>query len=74
MENVKLNEILEILNALSNSVESLIDFTELIHDTDNWRGTDENLELLQNLDNAKSALYWAQHTIYDMFKSDNSKE
>lgn len=68
MENAKLNEILEIINALSNSIESLIDFTELIHDTDNWRGTDENMELLQNLDNAKSALYWAQHAIYDMLK------
>lgn len=52
--------ILEMIASLSSSVEQVIDFLEDFHDTFNWRGTDENMELIKKLDTAKSYIYDVQ--------------
>ena len=52
--------ILEMIASLSSSVEQVIDFLEDFHDTFNWRGTEENMELIKKLDTAKSYIYDVQ--------------
>ena len=52
--------ILEMIANLSSSVEQVIDFLEDFHDIFNWRGTEENMELIKKLDNAKSYIYDVQ--------------
>ena len=49
--------ILEMIASLSSSVEQIIDFLEDFHDTFNWRGTEENIELIKKLDTAKNYIY-----------------
>ena len=49
--------ILEMIANLSSSVEQVIDFLEDFHDTFNWHGTEEIIELVKKLDTAKSYIY-----------------
>lgn len=53
-------EILDLITSLSSSVEQVINFLEDFHDTFNWRGTEENMELIKKLDTAKSHIYYVQ--------------